>query len=104
MFCHTALPSPRTNRRDHSFIHLPIGAICSGRQLDKCVQRDVQPGRFLLVFFHEVGIDAAEDGLVRYDEDILAALELHDDGFKTDYDVAVASGGMGISGGCQGAV
>jgi hypothetical protein len=56
------------------------------------VQWDVQPGRLLLVFFHEVGVDAAEDRLVRYDEDVFAALEFHDDGLEADYDVAVAGG------------
>jgi len=30
--------------------------------------------------------------LVRYDEDVFAAFELHDDGFEADYDVAVTGG------------
>ena len=32
---------------------------------------------------------------MRYDEDVLAALELHDDGLKADYDVSVPLGCQG---------
>ena len=45
-----------------------------------------------MVFVHEVGVDAAEDGLVGYDENVFAALEFHDDGFEADHYVAVAVG------------
>jgi len=38
----------------------------------------------------KVGKDTPHDGLVRHNDHILAALQLHDDGLQPDHDVAVA--------------
>ena len=43
MLRHTALPTPRTDRRNSSLIDLSISAISSGRELDERVKRDVEP-------------------------------------------------------------
>lgn len=90
MLRNTAFSAPGTDGFDAGLVDLLLGAVRTRGQLDERVQGDVEPGGFLLVFFHEVGVDAAEDCLVRDDEDVLAAFQLHDDGLEADHDVAVA--------------
>ena len=94
MFRNTALASPRRHGLNSSLENLLIRSVRTRRQLDQRVQGHVEPRRFLLVLFHEVGVDAAQDGLVRDDEDVLAALQLHDYGLEPDYNVAVAGWGL----------
>lgn len=60
------------------------------------MQRDAEPRGFALVFFHEVGVDAAEDGLVGYYEDVFGAFEFHDYGFEADDYVAVSGEEEGL--------
>jgi hypothetical protein len=96
MFGHTPLPTPRTHGIDPRLEDFFLSAVGARSEFDEGVQGDVQPGGTLLVVFHEVGVDAAEDGLVRYYEDIFAAFEFHDDGFETDYDVAVTGEGVSV--------
>jgi hypothetical protein len=94
MFRKTALASPRRHGLNSSLENLLIRSVRTRRQLDQRVQGNVEPRRFLLVLFHEVGVDAAQDGLVRDDEDVFAAFQLHDYGLEPDYDVAVAGWGL----------
>lgn len=89
MFRRTAFAPKRAHGRDVGLEALLLGAVGAGRQLDERVQRDLHPGALLLRDVHVVGVDAAEDGLVRDDDDVLAALELHDDGLQPDDHVAV---------------
>ena len=68
---------------------LLLGTVGPGRQLDERVQRHLHPRALLLRHVHVVSVDAPQDGLVRHDDDVLAALEFHDDGLEPDDDVAV---------------
>lgn len=54
------------------------------------MQGHLHPGTLLLRHIHIIRINAAQHGLVRHDDDVLAALQLHDYGFEADDDVAVA--------------
>lgn len=84
-----ALGAPRAHGRYVGLPPLLDGAVGLGRELDEGVQGHIHPGALGLVLLHEVCVDAAQDGLVGDDEDVLATLELHDDGLETDDDVAV---------------
>ena len=84
-----ALLAPSADGRYVSVDTLLLGLIRTRRELDETVQRNVHPRALILRRAHEVGVDAAQDGLVGDDEDVLAALELHDDGLEADDDVAV---------------
>ena len=86
----TPFSPPRTDGRDVGLEPLLLGPVGLGRQLHERVQRDLHPRTLALVQVVEVGEDAADDGLVGDDDDVLAALELHDDGLEADDDVAVA--------------
>ncbi len=90
MFCRTALSTPGGNSIDVSFINYLFGAVSSRSKLDETVKRDVEPWRAFLVFLHKVGVDAPEDGLVSNNQDVFAAFKFHDNGFKTDDDIAIA--------------
>lgn len=58
-------------------------------KLNERVQRDFHPRGLFLRNIHVVRVDASQHGLVRYDQNVLATLELHDDGLQSDNDVAV---------------
>jgi hypothetical protein len=85
----TALGSPGAHGLDIGLGLLLIGTIRAGCKSDESVKRNREPGTVLLIFLHEVGVDAADDGLVTDDQDILTALKLHDDGLQSDDHVAV---------------
>lgn len=85
-----ALPPPRADRLDVSLVSLHFGPIRPRCQLDQRVERYGYPGTLFLRLLHKVRINAADDGLMRDDEDVLAALQLHDDGLEADHHVAVA--------------
>ena len=89
VFSRTALRPPRRHGGDVSLEPLLLRAICPRRELHERVQRDLHPRALGLREVVEVGEDAADDGLVGDDDDVLASLELHDDWFKADDDVAV---------------
>jgi hypothetical protein len=89
MFSLAALLAPSANSRHISVNPLLLSLVRARRQLDEGVERDVHPRALVLRGAHEVGVDTAQDGLVRDDEDVFAALELHDDGLEADDDVAV---------------
>lgn len=89
MLCRAPLASPGAHSLNVRRSLLLISTVRAGGQLDESVERDGEPGAVLLVLLHEVGINAADDGLVTDDEDVLTALELHDDGFEADNYIAV---------------
>ena len=89
MLRRTPLTPKRANSRDIRLEALFLGTVRPGRQLDERVQRYLHPGALLLRDVHVVSVDAPQHGLVRHDDDVLAALEFHDDGLEPDDDVAV---------------
>ena len=90
MLRQTPLGPPGADGGDVGLEPLLLRPVRLGRQLHEGVQGDLHPRALALVQVVEVGEDAADDGLVRDDDDVLAALELHDDGLEADDDVAVA--------------
>ena len=89
MLRRTALRPKRTYSRDIGPKPLLLSPVRPRGKLDERMQRYLHPRTLLLRDIHVVSVDAAEDGLVGDDNDVLAALELHDDRFETDDDVAV---------------
>lgn len=53
------------------------------------MKRNLHPRTLLLRGVKEVGVDAAQDGLMGDNDDILTALEFHYDGFQADDNIAV---------------
>lgn len=85
----TALASPSTDGGNVGLPPLLDGTVGSRRQLNQRVQRYLHPGRLFLRAAHEISVDAAKHGLVSDNEDVLATLQLHNDGLEADDDVAV---------------
>lgn len=90
MLGRAAFAPPRADSLNIGLVCLHLGSICPRRQLDQRVQRHGHPGTLFLRLLHKIRIYAANDRLMRDDEDILAALQLHDDGLQADHHVAVA--------------
>ena len=84
-----ALGAPGADGRNVRLEALLDGAVGLGGELHERVEGYLHPGALALVDVVEVGEDAADHGLVRDDDDVLGPLELHDDGFEADDDVAV---------------
>jgi hypothetical protein len=84
-----ALSAPGRDGGDIGLEALLLGAVGAGGQLEEGVEGNFHPGRLLLGNVHEVGVDAAQNGLVGDDDDVLAALEFHDDGLQADDHVAI---------------
>ena len=89
MLRRTPLTPKRADGRDVRLEALLLGTVRPGGQLDERVQRHLHPGALLLRHVHVVGVDAPQHGLVGHDDDVLAALQFHDDGLEPDDDVAV---------------
>ena len=89
MFRRTSLAPERAHGRNIRLEPLLLRAICPRGQLDQRVQWHLHPGTLLLWHVHVIGVDAPQHGLMRHDDDILTALQFHDDGLKPDDDVAV---------------
>lgn len=89
MFRRAPLTSKRAHGRDIRLEALLLRAVRPRGQLDQRVQRHLHPGALLLRHVHVVRVDAPQHGLVRHDEDVLAAFQLHDDGLEPDDHVAV---------------
>lgn len=53
------------------------------------MQRHLHPGTFLLRHVHIIRVDTPQHGLMRHDEDILTAFQLHDNWLKSDDHVAI---------------
>jgi hypothetical protein len=66
-----ALPAPGADGWDLGIVALLLRAVGPWGQLDEGVQRDGHPWGVGLGLLHEVGVDAAQDGLVGHDEDVL---------------------------------
>lgn len=89
MFRRTALTPKGAHSRDVRLEPLLLGAVRPRGQLDQRVQRDLHPGTLLLRHVHVIRVDTPEHGLVRHDEDILAAFQFHNDRLESDDHVAV---------------
>ena len=79
-------------RADGGYIGLEallLRTISPGRQLDKRVQRHLHPRTLLLRHVHIIGIYAPQDRLMRHDDNVLAALQFHNDGLEPNDHVAV---------------
>jgi len=70
MLGHTALIAPSADLLDARIDLDLLRSISARRELDQGVKRDVLPRRRFLRLLHEVGPDAANNGLVRDDEDV----------------------------------
>lgn len=90
MFCGAAFATPGAYGLDLGVVFLQLGVVGARRKFYQGMQRHRHPRTFFLRFLHEVGVDAANDGLMRDDEYVLAAFELHDDGLEADDHIAVA--------------
>lgn len=90
MLRRTALPTPGANGLNVCFVRLHLSAVGPRRQLHQRMQWDRHPGALFLRLLHEVGVDAANDGLVGDYENVLAPLEFHNYGLESDDNVAVA--------------
>lgn len=53
------------------------------------MQRHLHPRTLLLRHIHVIRIDAPQHGLMRHDDDILTAFQLHDDRLKSDDYIAI---------------
>src|SRR4051794_12211617 len=70
-------------------MHFDLAAIRLGSELDHGMQRNVKVRQLLAVLVVEVGEDAAQYGLVRYDEHVGLTLQLHDYRLKPRYEILV---------------
>lgn len=66
-----------------------LGRVRPRGELDEGMKRNFHPGGFFLGYIHVICVDTSQYGLVGDDDDILAALEFHDDRLEADDDVAV---------------
>ena len=89
MFRRTPFTPKRADGGNIRLEALLLRTIRPGRQLDKRMQRHLHPRTLLLRHIHIIGVDAPQDGLVRNNDDVLAALQLHDDGLEPNDHVAV---------------
>lgn len=89
MLCRTPLLPPRRYGRDVRLEALLFRAVRARRQLDQRVQRNLHPGALLLGHVVEVGVNAPKHRLVRHDDHVLAALQLHDNRLQPDDHVPV---------------
>lgn len=90
MFGGAPLAAPGAHGLDLGIVLFYHGVVGTGRELDQGVQWHRHPRALFLGLLHEVGVDAADNGLMRDDEDIFAALEFHDDGLEANDNIAVA--------------
>jgi hypothetical protein len=86
----TPLRPKRANGRNIRLKPLFLSMIRLRRQLNERMQRNLHPRTLLLRNIHIVSVDTPKDRLMGNDDDILAALEFHDDRLEADDDVAVA--------------
>lgn len=71
-------------------VTLLLGAVCPRSEFNQRMKRYLHPRRFLLRHIHVISIDTPQYSLMSDDDDVLASLQLHDDRFKPDDDVAIA--------------
>ena len=90
MFSRTALDAKRADGGNVCVEALLLSAVRAGGELDQRVQGHLHPRRFFLRHVHVVGVNAPQHGLVGDDDDVLAPLQFHDNGFQPDDHVPVA--------------
>ena len=90
MLCSTPFTPKRTDCRNVSLEALLLRTIRSRCQFDQRMQRNLHPRALLLRHIHVIRIDAPQHRLMRNNDDILTALQFHDDGLKPNDDIAVA--------------
>ena len=90
MFRRAAFGAEGADGGDIRLEALFLSTVRSGREFDQRVQGNLHPGGLLLRDIHVVGVDAPQDRLMRDDDDVLAALQLHDDRLEADHDIPVA--------------
>ena len=78
-----------THGRNARLENLHLRAIRPRRQLHQRMQRHILPRTLVLQQVHKIRIDAPQHSLMRDDDDVLAPLQLHDDGLQADDDVAI---------------
>lgn len=79
----------RVNGLDGDREPLLVATIGLGRELDERVKGDLDVWQLVLRESLEEGVEAANDGLVADDKDVILSLKLHDNGLETDDDVSV---------------
>src|SRR5436189_5426559 len=84
-----ALSSPRRHSWDICLDADLIGAVGARSEFDQCVKWNFHPRTLFLRHVEEIGIDTAKDSLVSDNDNILAALQLHDDWLETDDDITI---------------
>lgn len=89
VFRSASLAAPSAHGRDVCRVPDFFGAVGARCELDKCVKGYIHPRAFGLIVFHEVRIDATKHCLMRNDENVFAALKLHDDGFEANDYISV---------------
>ena len=89
MFRRTPLTPKRADGGNIRFETLFLRAIRPRGQLDQRMQRHLHPGTLLLRHVHVIRVDAPQHGLMRHDDDVLAAFQFHDDRLKSDDDVTI---------------
>lgn len=89
VLCRAPFGPPSADGGNVSLPPLLNRAVRLGGELDQGMQGHVHPGAPRLILLHEVCVDAAQNGLMGDDEDILTALELHDDWLEADNDIAI---------------
>lgn len=89
MLRRTPFTPKRANRRNIRLEALLLGTIRPRGQLDKRMQRHLHPRTLLLRHIHIIRIDTPQHSLMCHNDDVLAALQLHDDRLEPDDDVAV---------------
>lgn len=89
MLRRTPLAPPCAHSRDIRLEPLLLGTICPWGQLDKRMQWNLHPRALLLRHIHIIRIDTPQNSLMRDNNNILAALQFHDDGFQPDDDIPI---------------
>jgi hypothetical protein len=72
-----------------ALLPLFLCAVGPWSKLNYCVQRNFHPRRLVLWDIHEVCVNTTQDSLVSNDHDVFPTLHFHDNGLKTDNDIAV---------------
>lgn len=89
MLGRATLHAPSRDRRNICLEASLISAERTRRKLDERMQGYLHPGALLLTHIVEVRVNATKDCLMGDDDDVLATLQLHDDGFETDHNVTI---------------
>ena len=89
MLCRSALATPGGHGWNIGLEPLFVRPVRARRQLDQRVKRNLHPWTLLLGSVKEVGIDATEHSLMGHNDDVLTALQFHDDWFQANDNIPV---------------